>query len=267
MNEDDLRALLDSVQREDTTIDEAIGLLKRGPFRSSSLSDATPDHHRRLRHGLCEVILGSSKSLDQIISIARELSSENVPVLITRLDSEKIEGLNESFPGNRCNERAGTVIINAPDVQHSDGEKPSVAIISAGTGDLPVVEEAAEVCVATATPFSTIPDVGVAGLHRILGRIDSLEAASALVVVAGMEGALPGVIGGLVGKPIFAVPSSVGYGANFGGIAPMLTMLNSCSPGVSVVNIDNGFSAGYAACRVVAEIKKRMQEQAPIRTK
>ena len=257
MNEDDLRILLQAVHLRETSVDDALGQLKRGPFKTSTMRDATPDHHRRLRHGLCEVILGSSKTLEQIISIARELSGERAPVLITRLDDEKIAGLRDAFPADRANRRARTFTLNAPKIVESDGLRPSVAIVTAGTGDLPVAEEAAEVCVATATPFTEITDVGVAGLHRILDKFEALEAASALVVVAGMEGALPGVIGGLVGKPIFAVPTSVGYGANLGGIAPLLTMLNSCSPGVTAVNIDNGFSAGYAACRVVAEIERR----------
>ena len=257
MTEDDLRTLLQEVRLRETPVEDAVGQLKRGPFKTSALREATPDHHRRLRHGLCEVILGSSKTLEQIISIARELSGQGTPVLITRLDDEKIAGLRNAFPGCRANGRARTATLNAPKIVEPDGLRPSVAIVTAGTGDLPVAEESAEVCVATATPFTEIADVGVAGLHRILDRIEELEAASALVVVAGMEGALPGVIGGLVGKPIFAVPTSVGYGANLGGIAPLLTMLNSCSPGVTVVNVDNGFSAGYAACRVVAEIEKR----------
>lgn len=260
MNENELKALLKEVYLQETSISDALGQLKRGPFKTSTMREATPDHHRRLRHGLCEVILGSSKTLEQIIPIARELSGQKEPVLITLLDDEKIDGLKCAFPTSRANERARTVTLNAPEIIDPDGGRPSVAIITAGTGDLPVAEEAAEVCLATATPFTEIIDVGVAGLHRILDKIEVLEAASALVVVAGMEGALPSVIGGLVGKPLFAVPTSVGYGTNLRGITPLLTMLNSCSPGIAVVNVDNGFSAGYAACRVIAEIEKQRTE-------
>ena len=254
MTEAELKALLHRVREKSTSLEEAVRLLKRGPFHTSASDDATPDHHRRLRHGMCESVLGSSKSAEQIIAIASDLSKAGGPVLITRIDAEKLERLRDAFPAGRTNERAMTLLINAPSPKGVEGKEPHVAIVSAGTSDLPVANEAGEVCVATETPFRFITDVGIAGLHRILNRFDDLDAAAALVVVAGMDGALPSVVGGLVGKPIFAVPTSIGYGANFHGLAPLLTMLNSCAPGVSVVNIDNGFGAGYAACRVVAQI-------------
>ena len=257
MNEESLRSLLDGVQKGDVTLGEAVRLLKRGPFKDSFSGEATPDHHRRLRHGLCEVIFGESKTAEQIISIAKDLSEGGAPVLVTRLDGMKSAALKVSFPEGRVGSAGGTFIVNPPPANESGKDQPHVAIISAGTSDLPVAEEAAETCVAAETPFVMITDVGVAGLHRILHRMDELEAAAVLVVVAGMEGALPSVVGGLVGKPIFAVPTSVGYGANLNGLTALLAMLNSCSPGICVVNIDNGFSAGYAACRVISEIKRR----------
>jgi hypothetical protein len=152
------------------------------------------------------------------------------------------------------NARARTCLINPPREQGPDEGTPYVAVVSGGTADLPVAEEAVEVCVAMDVPVLRIYDVGVAGLHRILSKLDRLREASALVVVAGMEGALPSVVGGLVGVPVFAVPTSVGYGASFKGLAALLAMLNSCAPGVTVSNIDNGFSAGIAAARVARAI-------------
>jgi len=261
MNEDSLRDLLGKVRKSETTPEEAVRLLKQGPFKESYSSEAVPDHHRLLRHGLCEVIYGGGKSAEQIATIARELSEGGHPVLITRLDDAKTAALNDAFPGSRTGSAAGTFLLNPPDRKDPNGEDSHVVIVSAGTSDLFVAEEAAETCVASETPFQMITDVGIAGLHRILHRLDDLEAASALVVIAGMEGALPSVIGGLVGKPIFAVPTSVGYGANLNGLTALLAMLNSCSPGIAVVNIDNGFSAAYAACRVVREINRKRKRQ------
>jgi NCAIR mutase (PurE)-related protein len=259
MNEESLRDLLGKVRKNETTPEDAVRLLKQGPFKVSSSSEATPDHHRRLRHGLCEVIYGAGKTVEQTMAIARELSEDGNPVLITRLDEEKKYALGDAFPGSRVGKSTGTLLLNPPTPIAPGVSQPHVAIVSAGTSDLFVAEEAAETCVATQTPYRMITDVGIAGLHRILQRIDDLEAASALVIIAGMEGALPSVVGGLVGKPIFAVPTSVGYGANLGGITALLAMLNSCSPGIAVVNIDNGFSAGYAACRVVSEINRKRE--------
>lgn len=259
MKEENLRSLLDGVQKGNVTLNDAVRLLKQGPFKSSFLGEATPDHHRRLRHGMCEVIFGEGKTVDQISSIAGELSKGGVPVLITRLDGMKLEALKLTFPNGRSNLAGGTFIVNPPPASEFVKDQPHVAIISAGTSDLPVAEEAAETCVAAETAFVMITDVGIAGLHRILQRMNELEDATVLVVIAGMEGALPSVVGGLVGKPIFAVPTSVGYGSNFNGLTALLAMLNSCSPGICVVNIDNGFSAAYAGCRVISEIKRSVE--------
>ncbi len=258
MKEENLRSLLDGVQKGNVTLDEAVRVLKQGPFKDSFLGEATPDHHRRLRHGMCEVIFGEGKTVEQITSIAGELSEGGLPVLITRLDGMKLAALKVSFPNGRTSLAGGTFIVNPPPVSEFAKDDPHVAIISAGTSDLPVAEEAAETCVAAETPFVMISDVGIAGLHRILHRMDELEDATVLVVIAGMEGALPSVVGGLVGKPIFAVPTSVGYGSNLNGLTALLAMLNSCSPGICVVNIDNGFSAAYAGCRVISAIKHRL---------
>ena len=155
----------------------------------------------------------------------------------------------------RVNAAARTVTLHAPAPAAPRAGEPHVAVVAAGTSDLPVAEEAAEVCVAMGIPHHTIYDVGVAGIHRLLARADTLQEATALVVVAGMEGALPSVVAGLLGRPVFAMPTSVGYGANFGGLSALLAMLNCCAPGVTVTNIDNGFSAGFAACQVVRAVR------------
>ncbi len=255
MTEVELRQLLKNVREGNTPVEEAIRSLKSGPFKQRELEAATPDYHRVLRQGLCEVIFVSRKTSAQIVAIARELAETDSPVLVTRLDEQKSSDLSGAFPRGRPNDTANTFLINPPERMRPQNDEPHVVIVTAGTSDLPVAEEAAEVCVATRTPFELIVDVGVAGLHRILNRIEDLERATALIVVAGMDGALPSVVGGLVGKPIFAVPTSVGYGAGFQGVAALLTMLNSCAPCISVVNIDNGYGAGCAACRVVAAVR------------
>ncbi len=177
------------------------------------------------------------------------------PVLITRLQPEKIAALVARFPSGRANSIARTFIANPPALAAAGPGEPHVAIVAAGTSDLPVAEEAAEVCLAMETPVLRICDVGVSGLHRLLGVVEKLQAATAIVVIAGMEGALPSVVAGLIGRPVFAVPSSVGYGVSFGGVTALLAMLNSCAPGVTVTNIDNGFSAAFAACQVVRAVR------------
>jgi len=254
MTDQEIAKLLDEVSRQSVSVEDAFNALKGGPFRRGLLQFAEVDHHRGVRHGLGEVIYGEGKSAEQIAAIAREIGDH--PVLITRLDREKLGALTAVFPSARINETGRTLTLNAPPAKDSSTGEPFVAILAAGTSDAYVAEEAAEVCVASGTAFETFYDVGVAGLHRLLDKHDAIGSASALVVVAGMEGALPSVVGGLFGKPIFAVPTSVGYGASMNGIAALLAMLNSCAPGVAVLNIDNGFSAGFAACQVVREVKR-----------
>ena len=256
MIDTELIELLEKVKRDEISNAEALSILQGSPFRTTELSFAEPDHHRGLRVGIGEVIYGESKSAEQIISIAEHLSHAGQTVLITRLTDEKIAAILARFPDGRVNSVGRTFIVNAKAEKGSESGEPFVAVLAAGTADAYAAEEACEVCVAMDTAFQKFYDVGVAGLHRLLDKREALEKASALVVVAGMEGALPSVVGGLFGKPLFAVPTSVGYGASFGGIAALLAMLNSCSAGVTVVNIDNGFSAGFAACQVVREIKR-----------
>lgn len=268
MNENDLLTLLEEVVSGVMEPRAAAERLKRGPFKQTDLGFANLDHHRAIRHRIGEVIYGESKTIEQILAIVDEFAAHRVPVLVTRLSEQKRAELRERFPDGRENAAARTFTVNAPlekslPTQRSLNE-PFVGILAAGTSDLPVAEEAVEVCVAMGVAFERVYDVGVAGIHRLLGKVDNLQKATALVVVAGMEGALPSVVAGLLGsKPIFAVPTSVGYGASFGGVSALLTMLNSCGPGVTVSNIDNGFSAAFAACNVVGAVNDALRVREP----
>ena len=261
MNESELLRLLNLVAEQKISTDEAVRQIKHGPFRIGHLEDSTIDHHRLLRHGLCEVVYGESKTSDQIISIAEELTGGDYPVLVTRISETKAEALQKRYPAGKSNPISRTFLLNPPEPIPPDPPNSYVAIVSAGTSDRPVVEEAADVCLASEVPYKILNDVGVAGIHRLYDKLEDLEQASAIVVVAGMEGALPSVIAGMIGKPIFAVPTSVGYGTHLNGFAPLLTMLNSCSSGVTVVNIDNGFSAAFSACKVIHEIQRALREK------
>ncbi len=260
MQDAELIEVLERVRSGAVTAEQAALALRAGPFRRSELEFADVDHHRSLRHGLGEVIYGEGKTIEQILSITERLAHSGSPVLITRLESENLSALTQRHPDGRANDAARTFVVNPLPAKGSSCGEPYVAVLAAGTGDLSVAEEACEVCVAMNTAFEKFYDVGVAGLHRLLNKTDEIQGASALVVVAGMEGALPSVVGGLFGKPLFAVPTSVGYGASFGGVAALLAMINSCAPGVAVVNIDNGFSAGFAACQVIRQILRHRDE-------
>jgi hypothetical protein len=260
MQDAELIDVLEGVRSGAVTPEQAALALRAGPFRRSELEFADVDHHRSLRHGLGEVIYGEGKTIEQILSITERLAHSGAPVLITRLESEKLSSLRQRYPQSRANDAARTFIVNPLPAKDSARGEPYVAVLAAGTGDLSVAEEACEVCVVMNTAFEKFYDVGVAGLHRLLNKTEKIQGASALVVVAGMEGALPSVVGGLFGKPLFAVPTSVGYGASFGGVAALLAMINSCAPGVAVVNIDNGFSAGFAACQVIRQILRNRDE-------
>lgn len=202
------------------------------------------------------MIYGESKTAKQITGIAEKLAKSKEPILITRLSDDKMKALAKRFPKGRKNPLSHTFTVNPPKMKENVGDEPYVCIITAGTSDIPVAEEAADVCAAMGVAFVKLNDIGVAGIHRVMKNIDVMRNASALVVIAGMEGALPSVIGGLVSRPIFAVPTDVGYGANLKGITALLSMLSSCAPGIAVTNINSGFSAAYAACRVVNTIKE-----------
>jgi len=238
-----LRDLLNRLSRGEVTVQYALERLKLLPFED--LGFACIDHHRGLRRGLSEVIFGEGKEVSEIQVIMDKISAQGENVLVTRLSSEKAEKLKASFPDMNYYERARVLTLIRRPIEISG--RGSLLVMCAGTSDLPVAEEAAITARFMGNEVDTIYDVGVAGLHRLLAHQERLMKASVIVVVAGMEGALPSVVGGLVDKPVIAVPTSVGYGASLNGIGALLGMLNSCVAGVTVVNIDNGFSAGYAA--------------------
>lgn len=243
MNRDHLRELLEGLRKGDITVEQAFQRLKHLPFEDIGLAHI--DHHRGLRRGLSEVIFGGGKEAEDIIAIMDKIVRQDENVLVTRLSPEKAGKIREKFPGSVYHSRSKALtLIKRPGKISGRG---TILIISAGTSDIPVAEEAALTARFMGNEVETVYDVGVSGLHRILAHRESLSRASVVVVVAGMEGALPSVIGGLVDKPVIAVPTSIGYGASFEGIAALLGMLNSCAAGVTVVNIDNGFGAGYAA--------------------
>ena len=216
---------------------------------TADLGFAQVDTHRALRKGFPEVIFGAGKTPAQVVAIAGKLLEQNQNVLVTRVGVEHAKALRKKFTLARHHELARCVTIEKKPLSKRAG---TIAIICAGTSDLPVAEEAALTADIMGNTVVRITDVGVAGLHRILGKLEILQTANVLVVVAGMEGALPSVVAGLVSKPVIAVPTSVGYGASFGGVAALLGMLNSCGSGVTVVNIDNGFGGGYAASQINA---------------
>lgn len=238
--------LLEQVARGQLDVGHALSRLSLPD--SESFPFATIDHHRALRQGYPEVIFGSGKSTEQIVAIAERLAAHGDGFLATRVDSSAHAALQTRFPGVEINELGRTAYL-PPETPPPAG-RGTVLVITAGTSDLAVAEEAAVTARALGNAVERLTDVGVAGIHRLLSRADMLGEASVIVVVAGMDGALPSVVGGLVAVPVIAVPTSVGYGASLGGIAALLTMLNSCASGITVVNIDNGFGAAYAASRI-----------------
>ena len=246
-----VRALLDDVAAGRATVDDAIARLDAEPIES--LAHSTIDHHRALRTGYPEVVYGSGKTVAQVIEICGSIAARSGAFLVTRSSGEQRAAVAERFTGAVANDVARTVRWAAAG---SAGARAAVAagtvlIITAGTSDLPVAEEVAETLFALGAGVDRLADVGVAGIHRLLARVDALQSAQAVIVIAGMDGALPSVVGGLVRVPVIAVPTSVGYGASFGGLAALLTMLNSCAAGVVVCNIDNGYGAAMAAVRTM----------------
>jgi pyridinium-3,5-biscarboxylic acid mononucleotide synthase len=237
-----IRALLEAVRAGEVTPDEGLARLRHLPFED--LGFAKVDHHRRLRRGLPEVILAQGKTTAQVVTIAGRMIEHGEDVLVTRAAEDVARALLDAHPGGEWNELGRTVAWRSPDAAP---RRPGILVVSAGTSDLPVAEEAVVTAELFGNDVDRLYDVGVAGIHRLLGQTDKLNAANVIVCVAGMEGALASVVGGLAEVPVIAVPTSIGYGASFGGIAALLAMLNSCASGVTVVNIDNGFGAGYAA--------------------
>ena len=243
VNRSRLNELLARFERGEIDRDAVLEQLARLPFRD--LPEARIDTHRSLRQGLAEVVLGQGKTVEQIARIVRALAAEGSNVLVTRVEPEVAGSVRRALPELEYHAQARMLTLRQePLASRGQG---TIAVITAGTADIPVAEEAAVTAELYGNKVERLYDVGVAGLHRLLGALDVLRTARVLIVIAGMEGALPSVVGGLVERPVVAVPTSVGYGASFEGIAALLGMLNSCSPNVTVVNIDNGFGAAFVA--------------------
>ncbi len=241
MEVEKLKSLLERVKRGEVAVDDALHALRKLPFEDLGFSKI--DHHRQLRTGFPEVIFCQGKTIPQVKQISERILAAGHPLLATRATSDMYEAVKEVHPEACYNALGRTITVSQSDEEGA----PGILVVSAGTSDLPVAEEAAETVKMMGNRPEQLYDVGVAGLHRLMGNHEKLLAARVIIVVAGMEGALPSVIGGLVECPVIAVPTSVGYGASFGGLAALLGMLNSCASGVTVVNIDNGFGAGYSA--------------------
>lgn len=248
-----LKSLLEKVQSQEITIADAMKTLKHFPHRDIGI--ARIDTHRQLRVGIPEVIFCDGKSDSQILKIAGSMVKEKIAVLATRIADSAARKLVKKFPRAEYNTVARTVLIR-PSRKQKITRAGTVGVITAGTADIPVAEEAAVTCEAMGCKVERLFDVGVAGIHRLTSSSETLDSVDVLIVVAGMEGALASVVGGLVGKPVIAVPTSIGYGASFGGIAALLSMLNSCAGGITVVNIDSGFGAACAAIRIIGLLEK-----------
>ena len=248
----DLETLLEAVRDGRTSVEEGVRRLSALPFRD--LGHTRLDTHRELRCGHPEVVYGAGKDPRDLVEIARAILDGHRRLLVTRVSEEGARALLAAFPGAAHHALARAVTVDRGEPTDGVG---SVLVVSAGTSDRPVAEEALVTARALGARAEHLGDVGVAGIHRLLAEEERLRAANVLVVVAGMEGALPSVVGGLVDAPVVAVPTSVGYGASFGGVAALLAMLNSCAAGVTVVNIDNGFGAGYAAARINRTVSER----------
>jgi pyridinium-3,5-biscarboxylic acid mononucleotide synthase len=247
VTQDQANELLERFRTGAADRDEVLRAFQAAPL--ADLGFAQVDTHRALRKGFPEVIFGAGKTPDQVVRIAGQLFEREQPVLVTRIGADHATALRHEFPQAIHHEVARCVTIQSRPLPK---RTRTIAILCAGTSDVPVAEEAAVTADIMGNEVERIYDVGVAGLHRLLTRYDRLQRANVLVVAAGMEGALPSVVAGLVSRPVIAVPTSVGYGASFGGVAALLGMLNSCGSGVTVVNIDNGFGAGYAAAQINA---------------
>jgi NCAIR mutase (PurE)-related protein len=242
MNKTEIEKLMQKVKNKEIEIEAAVKMIEDLPFKE--LGFAKIDNHREMRVGYPEVIFCQGKTVEQVKSIVEFMLTKDINILATHATEMMYKAVQTIYPEVKYNPLGRTIIIQKREEKLTDSY---IAIVSAGTSDMPIVEEAAETASILGNRVEKIMDVGVAGIHRLFARIEIIRGAKVVIVVAGMEGALASVIGGLVDKPIIAVPTSVGYGANFGGFSALLSMLNSCASGVSVVNIDNGFGAAYNA--------------------
>ncbi|MGE5626977.1 MAG: nickel pincer cofactor biosynthesis protein LarB [Solirubrobacterales bacterium] len=245
MGSDDIKLLLNEVKHGNISVEDAVLKLEDLPYKD--LGFAKIDNHRELRVGYPEVLYCAGKTVDQICEIIKFMDTKNNNILGTRATKEMYEAVKEICPKAQYNELGKTITIKNKDIIPTSSY---IAVVTAGTSDMPVSEEAAVTAEIFGNKVERINDVGVAGIHRLLNSLEIIRGAKVVVAVAGMEGALASVIGGLIDKPLIAVPTSVGYGANFGGLSALLSMLNSCASGTSVVNIDNGFGAGYLASMI-----------------
>jgi pyridinium-3,5-biscarboxylic acid mononucleotide synthase len=260
MTADRVLELLESVAAGVSTPAQALEKLAWLPVESVTAVEADAafarlDHHRGVRVGFPEVVYGPGKTPEQVTAICERLSERDGGFLVTRVNEVQAEALQARFP-KTVNNRRGRIAWLEPPGFEVDPRRGVIVVASAGTADLPVAEEAAVAAHALGNPVERVFDVGVAGLHRLMASSETLRRGSVIIAVAGMDGAMPSVIGGLVGAPVIAVPTSTGYGASFGGVAALLTMLNSCAAGVTVVNIDNGFGAACAATRINREVAR-----------
>ena len=242
LNSDSIRKLFRQVQRGALSPEEAVERLRHLPFED--LGFAKIDHHRALRNGMPEVIFGKGKTADQVAGIFAHLAKQGGNILATRTSEDQFEAVQQAVPKAEYRALARAIVLKRDRRKYGKG---LIAVVSAGTSDIPVAEEALVTAELMGNDIRHLYDVGVAGIHRLLANCAPLRKARVVIVCAGMEGALPSVVGGLVGVPVIAVPTSIGYGAAFDGIAALLGMMNSCASNVSVVNIDNGFGAGYVA--------------------
>ena len=247
MTETEAIKLLEQFRAGGVSRDRVLHAFQAAPV--ADLGFAQVDTHRALRKGFPEVIFGAGKTPAQVVKIAAKLMAREQRILVTRITAEHARLLRKKFRHAVHHEMARCVTIAKKPVRKRSG---TIAVVCAGTSDLPVAEEAAVTAEIMGNKVERVNDVGVAGLHRLFARLEVIQSANVIIVVAGMEGALPSVVAGLVSKPVIAVPTSIGYGASFGGLAALLGMLNSCGSGVTVVNIDNGFGAGYAASQINA---------------
>jgi hypothetical protein len=243
MNVDSLRKLLQGVQDRKVMVDQALRELRTLPFEQ--IDCATIDHHRPLRQGVPETIFGEGKTAAQVLSIMKKMKEKGNNILVTRLDQRKAFLIKKRFPKIRYYPQSRVLTLLIHPIQIIG--RGTILVVCAGTSDIPVAEEAIITARMMGNRVDHMYDVGVAGIHRLMHQKEKLLAAHVIIVVAGMEGALPSVVGGLVDRPVIAVPTSVGYGSNFGGMAALLTMLNSCASGIAVVNIDNGYGAAHVA--------------------
>ena len=245
IEESRLRELLVQFKDNGMTVDAAMGQLRDLPYQD--IGFAKLDHHRPLRTGWPEVVFGKGKTPEQIAQIVNAMKGRGHPVLVTKSDQEAYQAVLQDTPEAEFHELSNAIVVPTP---QTTPLKVGITVVTAGTADLPVAEEAVLTATIMGNDVTLVSDVGVAGLHRLLDQVPTLQKARVLVVVAGMDAALVGVVSGLVSVPVIAVPTSTGYGASFDGLAPLLSMLNSCAPGVSVVNIDNGFGAGHQAALI-----------------